>query len=477
MAALMVRLDKRSMESKIMDTDKLNVNKLRQEMRKRFPITKGAFASSATRDECVEILSGRETPEAVMNAWAKKRRPSQMTHVAIVPPGPLDELALSEGVHGEAPPAGTDTTEAVVDIAEAERLLRAIGKPELAGMVADTAKRAADAEDMAMSFDRGTKRVPSPNGTVEIAGVACPLRDAYEPDHPQHHAVPDVDENYRFDYWQANRECGMLTFNQTADDLIKLVLADERVLLVGPPGCGKTSVLTQFAALCGWPVTRFNGNRDVTMHEFVGTYEARGGETVWIDGPLPTAMKGGHLLILDEVDHMPAECSSVLHSVLEPGGMLSISGQKPFGPAEGFRMMATANTGGFGDETGLHPNAQVQDAAFLSRFGMAFHVDYMMHAHERNLLRKATGIDKDDADIIVKIATDTRKGAKEHVLMYPITLRQTLAWAKLVMSFDWGTAFSLTVLNKLPASDVPAVAEMAQRHLGSRLGGSIAAGS
>ncbi len=319
-----------------------------------------------------------------------------------------------------------------------------------------------------LGWDR-TTQIESVGGKIKIADVLCPIIN------PGHAAVPAIDKDYRFDYWIARRKCGHILFEQEAKDLVKLLTADYRCLLCGPPSVGKTSAVEQFAARCSWPTTRFNGNRDVTMQDFVGTYEARDGATVWVDGPLPTAMKNGHILILDEVDHMPAECSSALHSVLEKRGKLTIvaNGGEVVSPHANFRIAATANTAGFGDESGLHPNAQVQDAALLSRFDVVFRVDWLETAAERDLLRRRTGIGKKDAELIVKMANDTRQASQEGSIMYPIDMRQTAAWAAVTVSSDIGTGLSLTVLNKIPNQDVAAVAEIAQRYLAERLGGRL----
>ncbi|MCA8838020.1 MAG: AAA family ATPase [Proteobacteria bacterium] len=464
-------------DSTMPDLKDMHVKDLRKLMRAKFPQTRGAFSSCATKEQCMDVLRGAETPEQVMAAWAvNMATPTMSVHPepTVAATGPVE---LTEGIHGE----GTPTTPADVkelgtslDVVEAERMLRAIGHDNLADTIVEQAKRARDAtEALEMVGDVNPSCViDERHGKVTIAGLDCPIMGFPT---EQAHAIPEADAHYRFDYWQSNRTCGALTFNQTADDLIKLILANMRVMMVGPPGSGKTSVIEQYASRVGWPVTRFNGNRDVTMHDFVGTYEAHDGATEWVDGPLPRAMKAGHILILDEVDHMPAECSSVLHSVLEPRGRLALASQdQTIGQHEHFRIVATANTGGFGDESGLHPNAQVQDAAFLSRFDVAFRVDYMDKTDEIALLRRLSGIKKTEAGIIVKIANDTRNAAKEHKVMYPITTRQTIACANLLLKTDWGTALSLTILNKLPECDVGVVAEIAQRHLGDKLGGKIA---
>jgi cobaltochelatase CobS len=425
----------------------------------------------------------------------------------------------TEGVAGDNPPDDGESHVKELQLdGELAKMIQAI--KTLNPTTAAEIERLVDNErERRMAFDKTTSLVGS-NGTVKIGGMEVPIiltgpsepdpvNDFVCPDHPDTKVVrtesdkaecvlcgyefnappepenrpgwafvPTTDPDYRFDIWRAERLCGAVKFVQKVSDLITLLLCGQRVLLVGPPAVGKSSIFEQFAARCGYPVTRFNGNRDITVQDFVGNYEARDGCTVWCDGPLPRAMKEGHILLLDEVDHMPAECSSVLHSVLEPNGRLVMTakGGEVIHPHENFRIVATSNTAGYGDESGLHPNAQVQDAAFLSRFDAVFRVTWMGFAHERNLIMKISGIDRSLADKIVSVARDTRKAVENSDMLYPVTLRQTIGWARMSKLLDDHTGFALAVLNKVPQQDVAAVAEIAQRHFGEKFGGKLATG-
>lgn len=470
--------------------DKMSVGELRKALRAKHPECRGAFAAQASKYMCLGILEGKTVASAVIQQW----------HASLAVP--------AEGAHGENAPAGDEPLVAATESTEvgAEalgKMLAAIGTLNPAAAAEIERLRTVE-QEMALGFDKSVDMVVS-DGKVTICGIEVPMVlpgptykvktqvsvpadpkgdeigviSTVEVDEPTigWDYVPAIDPEYRFEYWQAKRKCGAITFKQDVSDMIDLLLSGARLLLTGPPAVGKTSAIEQLAARCNYPVTRFNGNRDITVQDFVGNYEARDGCTVWVDGPLPRAMKEGHILILDEVDHMPAECSSIMHAVLEPNGKLIITsnGGEVVEPSPNFRIVATANTSGFGDESGLHPNAQVQDAAFLSRFDNVFRVSWMEAMHEKKLLQKASGIAQAIAAGIVKVANDTRKAVDNGDMLYPITLRQTLAWARTAIKRgslaepNIGTGFALSVLNKLPETDAVAVSEIAQRHFGEKL--------
>lgn len=131
-------------------------------------------------------------------------------------------------------------------------------------------------------------------------------------------------------------------------------------LLAGPPGSGKTALAD--AAFPDLISVACHG--DMTVAHLVGAHlpTADGGWR-WEDGPLTRAMKEGLPLYLDEIDKLPAEVGSVLHSGMDGRGTLRID-DRPDSPmvtaTEGFYVIAAFNP----DTLGGRPLPE----AMLSRF-------------------------------------------------------------------------------------------------------------
>ncbi len=97
----------------------------------------------------------------------------------------------------------------------------------------------------------------------------------------------------------------------------------------------------------------------------------KGGETVWVDGVLPVAMRAGHWLIIDEIDFVEPAIIAVLTAVLEPGGRLLLKekGDEIVTPHPAFRLFATANAAGaMSVYRHLYQGANLLNEAFLDRW-------------------------------------------------------------------------------------------------------------
>jgi len=258
-------------------------------------------------------------------------------------------------------------------------------------------------------------------------------------------------------------------FSGAATDVLADIAENRRIMLIGHTGSGKTSLIEQIAARSQNGVLRANMNGQTTVGDFVGFWTVKGGETLWIDGVLPTAMRMGLWLIIDEIDFAEPAILAILTAVLEPGGRLMIKekGNEVLAPHPAFRLFATANAAGTMSRfRHLYQGANLLNEAFLDRWRV-YQINYLSPAEESDVLvRTLPLLTRAMANTLAAIAADCRAAFLREDISNTFSTRRLLDWAELMLrNGDPDRAAAPVIYSKLSDDDAAVVRGIIRHHI------------
>ncbi len=174
------------------------------------------------------------------------------------------------------------------------------------------------------------------------------------------------------------------------------------VLLKGPTGCGKTRFVEAMAHALGRNLITVAGHEDLTSADLVGRFLLKGGETVWVDGPLTRAVREGAICYLDEVVEARQDTTVVIHPLADhrrelPVDRLGISLEA----APGFQLVISYNPGYQSVLKNIKESTR-------QRF-VAIELDFQPVEIETEVVAREAGVDLETARALVRFGDAIRK--------------------------------------------------------------------
>jgi nitric oxide reductase NorQ protein len=202
------------------------------------------------------------------------------------------------------------------------------------------------------------------------------------------------------------------------------------VLIIGPKGTGKTTLVRKFASQMKKDLYSVNFSLRTRESHLIGTKTLEKGEVSFVEGMLVKSMRDGNMLYLDELNAAEADVLLRLDEALDDRRQLVLKeaeGQIVNAAADWF-VIATINPLS-------HVGTKELPPQLLSRFPVRLKLEYPPEDIELQIISQHTSIESSKVDEVkrsIKLAKSLREAAALEELYYSPSLRETIAFAKLI---------------------------------------------
>lgn len=219
-----------------------------------------------------------------------------------------------------------------------------------------------------------------------------------------------------------------LDWNNSLQTLNKAYEANLFVIIIGPKGTGKTSLVRDFAQSKGIKLESINFSLRTRESHLVGSKTLTNGTVSFEEGILIKSMKEGSLLYLDEINSAEADVLLRLDEALDDRRQIGLkeSSGEIVQAKEGWFVVATINPL-------THSGTKELPPQLLSRFPVRINLEYPPEDIELEIVKKYVSKDH-DSELVqgIKLANTLRQAAAVEELFYSPSLRETIAFGKLL---------------------------------------------
>lgn len=198
---------------------------------------------------------------------------------------------------------------------------------------------------------------------------------------------------------------------------VAAITSDRHIVIEGPPGTGKSTLLRAVARELGIGFEFVEGNAELTPARVVGHFDPARvlsdgyDPDVFVPGPLACALRDGSLLYIEELNRVPEETLNVLITVMSERE-ITVPRLGRLEAAPGFRLVAAMNPF---DAVGT---ARISGAVYDRMCRVL--VDYQSVEDEAAIVRRVVGVEQADAssdwvDLIIELVRATRDHADVRV--------------------------------------------------------------
>ena len=223
-------------------------------------------------------------------------------------------------------------------------------------------------------------------------------------------------------------ETQYLDWNNSIQILNKAFDAGLFVLIIGPKGTGKTSLVRDFAKNKNINLDSINFSLRTRESHLVGTKTLTDGTVSFDEGLLIKSMKSGDILYLDEINSAEADVLLRLDEALDDRRQIVLkeSTGEVIKAKENWFVVATINPL-------THSGTKELPPQLLSRFPVRIRLEYPPENIELEIIKKyVSGNHESEMIQAIKLANTLRQAAAVEELFYSPSLRETIAFAKLL---------------------------------------------